>query len=177
MGLLAVAVASYWNYRTYKRVDERYENDLREAHADNVRQAVVEVIHQTTLWARAAEDYRALVQREFDTPPSNQAEASEAEKRMRAAAHQHSLAHMDLRRALWSAQLIVDEPVLHEAILETITLQKQLLNRKVSDWSEMPARIKELNELRIQTNDKVDGILEYALANLSKRSPDTDTDH
>ncbi|MEU4316611.1 hypothetical protein [Nocardia sp. NPDC024068] len=174
VGLVAVGVASYWNYRTLKRTDERYEKDLREAHDDKVRDAILEVLHKTTIWATAANDFRALVRRRLIPGPSNQAQATDAEIAIRAGAKLHSDAQMNLRRALWAAQLVVDEPSLHAAIVSTIATQEELVSsRTPAEWTNMVEAVEKVHELRIRTNSQVDEILRFAQANLAKRRQET----
>ncbi|MEU6833073.1 hypothetical protein ABZ894_30885 [Nocardia beijingensis] len=170
VGLLAVLVASYWNYRTLNRVEERYQDDLREAHADKVRDSILDVVHQTTQWAWAFKQYRDLTIREFATVGS-QDEATAAEKRIRAEIDKVATANYNLRRALWAAQLIVDDIFVRESLAETVELLGIRQPEAKIEWEELPAKLEELHENRVKVNEKVDAVLDYALENMQKRAP------
>ncbi|WP_338765879.1 hypothetical protein V7968_41500 [Nocardia vulneris] len=175
VGLIAVAVASYWNFRTLRRTEERYRDDLNEAHLERMREAVVEVAHRTTMWAYTVVEHRAQVRRTFlpgSGMPKTQSEATEAEFRIREAHWAQNNAQADLRRALWLAQLVVDNPELHRVILDTIAIQEEL---KAIDFPKWDASLMEsvdaVQEVRVRTNERVDKLLAYATCNLARHNP------
>ncbi|MDV8056476.1 hypothetical protein [Rhodococcus sp. IEGM 1343] len=178
VGLLAVAVASYWNHRTLKRADERYRSDAEAAHDDKVRDVIVEVVHATTLWAFAAKEYCDLIIREFEAlktapdPETGQVLMSQLEEHVRKEVRLLSSTQNDLRRALWTAQLVVDDEFVLSALAETVELLgiRKPVDRSVQ-WPDMPQVSEDLRNTMVKVTAKVDDILDYALANLKKMPP------
>ncbi|MFC3966178.1 hypothetical protein [Nocardia jiangsuensis] len=171
VGVLAVAVASFWNHRTLSRVEQRYQDDLREAHHDRVRDAILDVVHHTTMWALAFNEYRSLVQREVAANPSTQEEATAAEKRMRAASTESASTQNDLRRSLWSAQLVVDDEFVRQALDEVVELLGAREPERHLEWRDLPARLDEIHEKRVKITDVIDAVLDHAVTNLRKKVP------
>ncbi|MFI2233566.1 hypothetical protein [Nocardia testacea] len=170
VGLVAVLAASYWNYRTLTRVEERYQADLREAHADKVRDSIMEVVHQTTLWAYAFKDYRSLVTREL-AAVSSQEQATAAEMRIREKANLHVHAHNELRRALWSAQLVVDDTFVRDSLVDCIELLGIRDPETKIEWKDLGTVLDRRHENRVKVNEKIDAVLDYALEHMCKDVP------
>ncbi|VEG52656.1 Uncharacterised protein [Mycolicibacterium aurum] len=104
-GVIAIIAASYWNWRTLKRSEERYVADRAEAHDDKVRAAVVHVSHCVAIWMRAN---KAQVERllRWYAVRDDAAEATELASYIAADGRtQHRTALADVRRAVLGAGL------------------------------------------------------------------------
>lgn len=174
VGLLAVGTAAYWNRRTLARSDERYAADHHDAHLAKMREVVVDVAHKTTAWAHTVVEHRAQIRRTFlpgGGRPETQEDATKAEFRIREAANRQSAAQGDLRRSLWAAQLVVDDPALYQSIVDTLETQEKVRAVKYPAWDEsLIESTDEMNTLMERTCAQVDGMLDYANDHLAKRS-------